>query len=765
MQNAKVRNQRSCIACAQKKVRCDKQTPCDRCQRAAIQCIPPAVSRRPRWAPAARSPAHNPPQSSSNVVHLPTQRRSTESGVSKILSRLDAMEALVHTLEGQLVHARSDPSVESLHLRNSPTLAVLPRQSNQHSAQSSDLGQNLSIRFWSHIDDELKSLKELVIDYTSTEHDHNMTDAQTSTASSSSSSEMINRSQTACYTPAFLLRHTKNDKVHDTASLLPLPSQLPFLLEIYAERIHSIVGIPHLTSLRSLLQQHRTGFTQSTPSSNHALMFAVFFAAVCSMDEQEVQTSLGLSQNELLTRYRIGLESSLVRADFLNNPSYDLVEAVTIFMTLARQDDPPRYVFMMTGILIRMARFLRYHEDGSSGKDLTPFQAEMQRRLWWNLCALDLRATEDQGTELGISEGSHSTQLPVNTNETDISPSMIQTPRQLEGVTSITLLRLCSKITRTAQQMMSASSTDTIEDRVKRLDNLSKELDQDYFAVTDASQHSIYIAAAGTMRIFLGRLTLLAFFPSLFTTPDKSISTSLRSKLVIAAIEVIEHHHALCSDPSCRPWKWVYHTQQHWHAVVYLLIDLCQHPWSPTMERAWIALQSPWLVPTQTSVYKNPSTWVPLKRLIATARTRREQSIQKLQACPMWAVKIRHHDSEHMPVPLSSTTFPAYFNDASFRERWHQMIFSATSGSADTIAVDSSSCGHKSTNIERPRSPVHGMSGAMVDHQLEAATSVSLDSFLGSSANTIFDNHIFEEDDVLKYDWNTWFDTVEDSRR
>lgn len=76
---------------------------------------------------------------------------------------------------------------------------------------------------------------------------------------------------------------------------------------------------------------------------------------------------------------------------------------------------------MMTGIVIRMAQYLGLHGDGTNFSHLTSFEIEMRRRLWWTVCRLDLRASEDQGVDLAVASGSFDTKPPSNINDADIS--------------------------------------------------------------------------------------------------------------------------------------------------------------------------------------------------------------------------------------------------------------------------------------------------------------------------------------------------------
>ena len=74
--------------------------------------------------------------------------------------------------------------------------------------------------------------------------------------------------------------------------------------------------------------------SKSPTPSEQALLFAVYYAAVVSLEEEEVTTSFGVKKSELVSKYRTGLEASLACADFLNKPDILIVQALCIFLNL-----------------------------------------------------------------------------------------------------------------------------------------------------------------------------------------------------------------------------------------------------------------------------------------------------------------------------------------------------------------------------------------------------------------------------------------------
>jgi len=90
----------------------------------------------------------------------------------------------------------------------------------------------------------------------------------------------------------------------------------------------------------------------------------------------------------------------------------------------------------LIGNLIRSAQSVGLHRD-VPGSGIPPFEIEMRRRLWWNICALDCRASEDFGIEPMIIEDTVA--LPLNLNDADLHPNMTKTPPPWTGATDITL--------------------------------------------------------------------------------------------------------------------------------------------------------------------------------------------------------------------------------------------------------------------------------------------------------------------------------------
>jgi hypothetical protein len=106
-------------------------------------------------------------------------------------------------------------------------------------------------------------------------------------------------------------------------------------------------------------------------------------------------------------------------------------------------------------------------------------------------------------------------------------------------------------------------------------------------------------------------------------------------------------------------WGWLFRTYVQWHAIAFLLSELCVRTKGEAVERAWRALEATagrWWYPLGESFYrkgKQGCLWKPLRKLMAKARAARERELKLEQASQ--ALKngsVAYKDFPHLPNPL-----------------------------------------------------------------------------------------------------------------
>ncbi|KAI1824989.1 hypothetical protein F4861DRAFT_548043 [Xylaria intraflava] len=674
---------RSCVVCRARKVRCDKKSPCSNCRRAGIPCVLPSSNRTPRWA---KNYGIGAGERSTQAVESPT---------TQVMERLRYLENLVKELRGQPNQA---PAAGNSSMGGSPTGSSQDRGDSQEGAESLSLGKSniqsqfgrlvlndpgrsryVTSEFWSRVNDELDQIK------VETEG------LEDGGFDSSDEDEMLGTSQatneldrTPFERHSFLFGHNLNSPGPDLAALYPLPSQIPFLLDIFAENVNFVFKIVHMPTIRRMTRPERSGEAVRMTPANEALMFSIYYAAITSMEGDDVVRNFGATKADLNLKYRLGLEHALAKSNFLNVLDIVVVQALAIFLFLVRRHDSPRFVWMMLGLAIRMAQGLGLQRDGAHFKHLTPFEVETRRRVWYALCALDVRSSQDQGTDFTIQYGSFDTELPKNINDDDIDVHTKESPEERKGLTDTTICIVSLGINNISRQMMLPGVS--IDDQRRLLQDSYQSLEERYLRFATESGDMIYRELVLVARLLGAKLMLLSHLPILFSSPSENFSDNLRNELLVAALGVVELNHSLYAERAYRRWRWIFQTYTHWHSILYLLLDICRRPWSPIVERAWIALHSPWLIPGKAKVHKATQTWAPVRRLILKARKHRETELERLRGNMAAASQLEANDRK-IPAPPIVGALYADSAAAVSRDKWRRLV--GLSGQQTPMLLDS----------------------------------------------------------------------------
>ena len=173
--------------------------------------------------------------------------------------------------------------------------------------------------------------------------------------------------------------------------LHPPAKQVMTYWDIYCENVDPVIRILHKPTAKQLFALAARDHSELSKSAE-ALVFAVYFGAVVSLPAETCQRQLGIDRETGLRRYRYATEQALARAGFLACQELIVVQAFTLFLACVRRHDETKEVWMLSGLLNRMALGIGLHRDGVQF-NLSPFQTEMRRRLWWQVCTLGKSCT------------------------------------------------------------------------------------------------------------------------------------------------------------------------------------------------------------------------------------------------------------------------------------------------------------------------------------------------------------------------------------
>ena len=134
------------------------------------------------------------------------------------------------------------------------------------------------------------------------------------------------------------------------------------------------------------------------------------------------------------------------------------------------------------------------------------------------------------------------------------------------------------------------------------------------------------------------------------------------------------------------------------------MVEISHRPWSPLVERAWVALHSSWLIPPQTHTDNNLRIWIPLRKLLYKARKHRAVEIERLRADSQAATRLEMEDQK-MPLPLSSGPFPNESSADAFRQLWRQLMGRTDSTREGTSTFGSSGASSADISMHRDYTP------------------------------------------------------------
>lgn len=87
---------------------------------------------------------------------------------------------------------------------------------------------------------------------------------------------------------AFLFRHNGDMSESDLRKLHPLPSQVPFLLDAFSENVNFLTGIVYMPTVTRVARSLRGNSAAAVSLPQEALLFSIYYAAITSMEEDEV---------------------------------------------------------------------------------------------------------------------------------------------------------------------------------------------------------------------------------------------------------------------------------------------------------------------------------------------------------------------------------------------------------------------------------------------------------------------------------------------
>jgi len=159
------------------------------------------------------------------------------------------------------------------------------------------------------------------------------------------------------------------------------------------------------------------------------LLYGIMTTATYYQQLVSCQGALTVDASHVVSTYREKVIQCLVLGKYIRCPPFS-IEVVCLYLQIeySQSADTQSQVWIILGIIVRMAYRMGYHRDGSHSPQITPFQAEMRRRYWAVLMLWDVAIAAQFGLPRMLSDAQSDTAEPRNLKDEDFDEDCTELP-------------------------------------------------------------------------------------------------------------------------------------------------------------------------------------------------------------------------------------------------------------------------------------------------------------------------------------------------
>ena len=241
--------------------------------------------------------------------------------------------------------------------------------------------------------------------------------------------EQTRRAQNESTGPALLFGATKPPSREEIMSQIPSRYISDILISRYFNSFDPAVHILHGPTFQKQYNSHWTDPSKTTIVWV-GMLFAMFRLAMLSYTREgdEPPEFQGKTMDLAMT-YRTNMAHCLILADY-TKPHNHIIETLIFHLhgeyTVNR--DTEASVWVLVGMIARLAMRMGYHRDSKAFPNITPFQGEMRRRIWTFVRQSDLLFSFQVALPSMIRIGDSDTELPRNIYDDEFDEDCAELP-------------------------------------------------------------------------------------------------------------------------------------------------------------------------------------------------------------------------------------------------------------------------------------------------------------------------------------------------
>ncbi len=249
--------------------------------------------------------------------------------------------------------------------------------------------------------------------------------------------------------PALLFGSTTPPGRNEIMSQLPSRYLTDILVGRYFNTFDPAIHILHGPTFQKQYNQHWVD-PAKTSIVWVAMLFAMLRLAMLSYArEGDEPPEFRGKCKDMANNFRTQMAHCLITADY-TRPHNFLVETLILHMNgeYVSKVDAEASVWVLAGMIARLAMRMGYHRDSKLFPNITPFQGEMRRRVWTFVRYSDILFSFQIALPCMIRIGDTDTEIPRNIHDDEFDEDSPELPpaRPLSEVTSVSYMIAKAKL-------------------------------------------------------------------------------------------------------------------------------------------------------------------------------------------------------------------------------------------------------------------------------------------------------------------------------
>ncbi|KAH9910114.1 fungal-specific transcription factor domain-containing protein [Xylariomycetidae sp. FL2044] len=527
----------ACVLCQNRKIKCDRNSPCANCIKANVTCTPstPAPARK------RRRPNQDLQQRLARCEELLSEYATAkpETPTSIAPNQDDSWKAL-----GKLVIDDGGPKFMDSYL-------------------------------WANIHDELSAMREIIED-----EDKDTLDESSTPADNPQSPDL---------NAGLILSITPDTNLED---LHPQPAHVFRLWQTFLERVNPLTKVIHVPSVQPMLVEAATG-RANIPKNAEALLFSIYLMAAVALSEEECLDRLGYSKDVAYARFSKGVRTSLMRIGMFKNYNIIVLQALVLLLFSLSGRYDRHGAWILNGVVVRIAQKMGLHRDGEF-LGLSPFDTEMRRRIWWQIVLLDAIYAMMSGLGQSLIPRSWDTKKPRNVSDSDLYPAMA-TVQEKDGPTDMIFCLVsceCARMILDAPSLETlilqpAPNTDDVEKARRRIDELDISLQNIFNRFGDLSMGPVHELATLVRPMMINKIRAVICPPREQPEWGTEILTA-KDNIFKFSVTAGEHNLPLYASVKLRAhFMWFMTTHFQLELLIFMVGQLSSRIEGRLVDRAW----------------------------------------------------------------------------------------------------------------------------------------------------------------------------------